>query len=153
MQGNAEPVTAVSNFCPKCSISTGAKLSIKTPATFGTGPVPVPSFLHLWKKCPGRFTGRSWYGLSAAFAFGVFMAELTLLPTTATIHAVKAAAYCLLCGVFTHLGGVNGVIVVTAAHNQGSLDSDLHMSISAVTIANAFSTQQDSRVVASSRQS
>lgn len=105
MQGNAEPVTAVSNFCPKCSISTGAKLSISTPATFGTGPVPVPSFLHLWKKCPGRFTGRSWYGPSAAFAFGVFMAELTLLPTTATIHAVKAAAYCLLCGVFTHLGG------------------------------------------------
>ena len=47
------------------------------------------------------------------------MAELTLHPTAATTLAVKAAAYCLLCGVFTNLGGVNGIIVViTTAGNR-----------------------------------
>ena len=65
------------------------------------------------------FTGRSSHGSGAAFAFGIFTAQLTLLTTAAVTLAVEAAVHRLLFRVYAHLWGINGmVVIVTAAGDR-----------------------------------
>lgn len=73
------------------------------------------SFFELWKKCLGRFTGRSPHGSSATFTFSIVTAKLTLLSTTATALAVKAACDRFLLGILADLGRVHRVIMVITA--------------------------------------
>ena len=59
------------------------------------------------------------HGTGAALAFGVFTAQLTLLSAAATTLAVEAAVHRLLFGVFAHLWGINGMVVVVTAAGDG----------------------------------
>ena len=73
------------------------------------------SFFELWKKCLGRFTGRSPHGSSATFTFSIFTAKLALLSTTATALAVETACDRFLLGILADLGRVHRVIMVITA--------------------------------------
>ena len=74
--------------------------------------------LRLWKEGPGRLAGRSPHGPGAAFALGIFAAQLALFPATAAALAVETAGHSFLLGVLAHLRRIDGVVVIIAARGD-----------------------------------